>query len=90
MGSEYVSELQPTKVLHASPPSYSLHIHSFTGAYNPGWTYGLPSWGFLITHIQTHGRLPWTSDQPVTETSTYTGQHNIETQQTNIHVPSGI
>jgi hypothetical protein len=30
------------------------------------------------------------SDQPVSETSTYTGQHNIETQETNTHAPSGI
>jgi hypothetical protein len=34
--------------------------------------------------------LLWTSDQPVAEASTYTGQHNIETQETNIHLPSGI
>jgi hypothetical protein len=31
-----------------------------------------------------------TSDQPVAEASTYTGQHNIEIQETNIHAPSGI
>jgi hypothetical protein len=30
------------------------------------------------------------SDQPVAETSTYTGQHNIQTQQTRIHAPKGI
>jgi hypothetical protein len=34
--------------------------------------------------------LLWTSDQPVSETSTCTGQHNIETQQTNIHALTGI
>jgi hypothetical protein len=34
--------------------------------------------------------LLWTSDQPVSETSTFTGQHNIETQETNIHALSGI
>jgi hypothetical protein len=34
--------------------------------------------------------LLWTSDQPVSETSTSTGQHNIETQETNIHALSGI
>jgi hypothetical protein len=34
--------------------------------------------------------LLWTSDQPVAETSTYTAQHNIETQETNIHAPSEI
>jgi hypothetical protein len=34
--------------------------------------------------------LVWTSDQPVSETSTCTGQHNIETQETNIHTLTGI
>jgi hypothetical protein len=33
-------------------------ICSFTGAYSPIWAFGLPFWGFLITHIQTHGRTP--------------------------------
>jgi hypothetical protein len=32
---------------------------------------------FLITHNETHGRTPWTNDQPVAEASTYTEQHNI-------------
>jgi hypothetical protein len=47
--------------------------------------------GFL-DHIQlTHAvGLPWTSDQLVAEASTYTGQHIIETQETNIHALSGI
>jgi hypothetical protein len=40
-----------------------------------------------LTH--TVGLL-WTSDQPVAEASTYTEQHNIETQETNIHAFSGI
>jgi hypothetical protein len=31
-------------------------MHSFTGSYSPGWTFALPFRGFLITHIQTHGR----------------------------------
>jgi hypothetical protein len=35
-------------------------------------------WGFLITYRHTVGLL-WTSDQPVAEASTYTGQ----TQHTN-------
>jgi hypothetical protein len=34
--------------------------------------------------------LLWTSDQPVAEAYTCTGQHNIETQETNIHALSGI
>jgi hypothetical protein len=36
---------------------YSL-IHSFTGAYSPGWTFGLRFRGFLITHIEIHGGTP--------------------------------
>jgi hypothetical protein len=40
----------------------------------------------VITHILIHKvGLLWTSDQPVAETSTYTGQHNVYTQETNIH-----
>jgi hypothetical protein len=30
------------------------------------------------------------SDQPVAEAFTYTGQHNIQTQETNIHASSRI
>jgi hypothetical protein len=30
------------------------------------------------------------TDQPIAEASTYTGQHNIQTQKTNIHALSGI
>jgi hypothetical protein len=37
---------------------YIRSIHSFAGAYSPGWTIGLPFRGFLITHIQIHGRTP--------------------------------
>jgi hypothetical protein len=43
----------------------------------------------MIVFRHTVG-LVWTSDQPVSETSTCTGQHNIETQVTNIHALSGI
>jgi hypothetical protein len=47
--------------------------------------------GFL-DHIQLTYTLGlfWTSDQPVAEASTYTGQHNIDTQGTNIHALGGI
>jgi hypothetical protein len=47
--------------------------------------------GFL-DHVQfTHTvGLLWTSDQLVAEASTYTEQHNIETQETNTHALSGI
>jgi hypothetical protein len=41
-----------------SSPVIVMLIHSFTGAYSPGWTFDLPFRGFLITHIQTHGRTP--------------------------------
>jgi hypothetical protein len=30
--------------------------NSFTGAYSPGWTFGLPFRGFLITHTHTDTR----------------------------------
>jgi hypothetical protein len=63
-----------------SNPNYKALIHSFTGAYSPGRTFDLPFRGFLITHIQRHTvGLLWTSDQPVAEASTYTGQHNRQT-----------
>jgi hypothetical protein len=35
--------------------------NSFTCAYSPGWTFGLPFRGFLITHIQHVVGLLWTS-----------------------------
>jgi hypothetical protein len=58
-------------------PAYR-YIHSLTGAYSPGWTFGLSFRRFLTTHIQRQTvRLLRMSDQPVAETSTYTGQHNI-------------
>jgi hypothetical protein len=45
----------------------------------------------VITYTLRHmAGLLWMSDQPVAETSTYTGQHNIQTQETNIHATSGI
>jgi hypothetical protein len=43
----------------------------------------------MIVFRHTVGLL-WTSDQPVSETSTCTRQHNIETQETNIRALSGI
>jgi hypothetical protein len=56
----------------------------------PSWNTG-PLFGVsVITHRRHTAGLFWTSDQPVAKTSTYTGQHNIQTQETNIHVPSGI
>jgi hypothetical protein len=43
------------------------------------------------THTIRHTvGLLWTSDQPVAEASNYTGQHNIQTQKTNIHALSVI
>jgi hypothetical protein len=67
-----------------------LVIRLFTGAYSPGWTFGLPFWGFLITHIQTHGRTP--SDECLDEWSARRRDLYLHrtTQQTNIHTPSGI
>jgi hypothetical protein len=54
-------------------------LPSFTGAYSPGRTFGL-HFGFSWSHTYRHTvRLLWTSDQPVAEASTYTGQHNRQT-----------
>jgi hypothetical protein len=65
-------------------------IHSFIFLSFPTWNTG-PLFGVsVITHTRHMVGLLWTSDQPVTEISTYTGQHNIQTQQTNIHAPSWI
>jgi hypothetical protein len=48
------------------------------------------SWGYMITLKDTPQSvgLLWTSDQPVTETSTW--QHTQHLQQTNIHVQAGF
>jgi hypothetical protein len=45
---------------------------------------------FCVIVFRHMVELLWASDQPVSETSTFTGQHNIETQETNIHALSGI
>jgi hypothetical protein len=68
-----------------------LITNSFTDANSPEWTFGFPFRGFLMTHTYRHTvGILWTSDHPVAETSAYTGQHNIKTQQTNINAPSVI
>jgi hypothetical protein len=65
------------------------YIHSFScrSQLEHRAPFGVPVITRTIRH--TVGLL-WTSDQPVSETSTYTGQHNRQTQETNFHVPSGI
>jgi hypothetical protein len=40
--------------------------------------------------IRQAAGLLWTSDQPVAKASTYPRQHNVQTQDTNIHALSGI
>jgi hypothetical protein len=64
---------------------FSANFHSFIGAYSPGWIFGLPFWGILITHIQTHSRIP------LDELSAHRRDLYLHrtTQQTNIHAPSG-
>jgi hypothetical protein len=47
-------------------------------------------WGSVILHIQTAGRTPWTSDQPVARTLHTQDNTNTEYTQTNIHASSGI
>jgi hypothetical protein len=43
----------------------------------PWFSLSLPFSGFLNHTYRHMVGLLWTSDQPVAETSTYTGQHNI-------------
>jgi hypothetical protein len=45
--------------------------------------------GFLILFRRVVGLL-WKSDQPVTETSTYIGQHNTETQRQTSMTQAGL
>jgi hypothetical protein len=64
-------------------------IHSFF--YSSQLEHTAPFGVSVITHTIRHMvGLPWTSDRPVAEASIYAGQHNIETQETNIYAPSGI
>jgi hypothetical protein len=65
-------------------------FHSFSFSFQTGniWSHFR---GFVITHTIRHTvRHLWTIDHLVAEASTYTGQHNIQTQETNIHAPSEI
>jgi hypothetical protein len=68
-----------------------IYFFFFLGPFLTTEVFPQPPFRFL-DHIQlTHTvGLLWTSDQPVAEASTYTGQHNIETQETDIHALSGI
>jgi hypothetical protein len=56
---------------------------SFFPFFFPLWLHGplglaLASFSGFLNHTYRHTvGLLWTSDQPVAETSTYTGQHNI-------------
>jgi hypothetical protein len=64
-------------------------LHSFTGAYSPGWTFGLPFRWFLITHIQTRGRTPL-DEWSARRRGLYLHRTTQHINTTNIHVPSGI
>jgi hypothetical protein len=60
--------------------------HSFTRAYSPGRTFGLPFRGFLITHILRHGRTPL-DERSSRHRDLYLHR---TTQHTDIHALSGI
>jgi hypothetical protein len=69
--------------------SYRFHLHHHV-ALQSLWGPWTPDTSFIILLGHSAGFL-WTSDQLVAKASTYTGQHNAETQrQTNIHVSSRI
>jgi hypothetical protein len=67
-----------------------IHPSIHPTALQPKSGLGFPLWGFEILLFRRSVGLLWKSDQPVAKNSTYTGQHNIQTQETNIHDPSGI
>jgi hypothetical protein len=74
----HVTQSSETWLWRSKHGCTTLLLLLFTGAYSPGWTFGLPFRDFLITHSYRHTvGLLWTSDQPFAKTSTYTGQHNI-------------
>jgi hypothetical protein len=66
-----------------------ISIHSFTGAYSPRWTFGLPFRCFLITHIQTHGRTPL-DEWSASRRDLYLHRTTQRINTTNIHAPRGI
>jgi hypothetical protein len=86
-GREIVDWIHLTQDMVKSPMNtvvnlFFIHsfIHSFTCAYSPRWTFGLPFLGVSWSHAYRHTvGLLWTSDQPVAKYSTYTGQHNRQT-----------
>jgi hypothetical protein len=63
--------------------------YSFTGAYSPGRIFGFPFQGFLITHIQTHGRTPL-DEGSARRRDLYLHRTTEHRNPTNIHAPSGI
>jgi hypothetical protein len=92
-----INGLKINQILSRIYSTYFYNLDYFNINPSIQWLYTLKSdlslllWGFLITHSTRHtvGLLS-TSDQPVSEASTYTEQHNIRTQERNIHSPSGI
>jgi hypothetical protein len=74
-------------VIPALYDSFIIHLLSCSSHLEHTAPFGVS----VITHtIRQVTGLLWTSDQPDAETSTYAEQHNIQTQQRNIHAPSGI
>jgi hypothetical protein len=78
----------PPPLASSGPTAYLfwLFFSPFLWRYSPNRALVFPFLRFLN---HTAGLL-WSSDQPVAEASTYTGLHNIQTQETNIHAFSGI
>jgi hypothetical protein len=64
---------------------YILFFVSGATAHSGPW---LPLLRFLLRRHAVG--LGWMSHQPVAKAFAYTGQHNTETQKTNIHTPGGI
>jgi hypothetical protein len=65
-------------------------IYFFLWYYSPRWALSSTLLTFFNHTQRRMVELLWTSDQPVVEASTYTGQQNTWTQDANIHALSRI
>jgi hypothetical protein len=64
--------------------------YAFTGAYSPGWTFGLPFRGFCDhTPLDTHGRTSL-DEWSARRRGLYLHRTSQRIDTTNIYVPSGI
>jgi hypothetical protein len=78
LGKGNPSKHNGADMYHILQHSATLYFHSFIFLQVPNLEHRASFGVSLITYTIRHTvGLLWTSDQPVAEASTYTGQHNI-------------